>query len=77
MPPVWSEGHLRLAIEAAGVALWSWNVDTDHTDQFTMDPRGYLIWDVPISSEVTFEERDWWPEGAIMTLRMNKESLAS
>src|SRR5687768_7268147 len=53
MPATWSEDRLRLAIEAAGVALWSWNVDTD---QLTMDPRGHLIWGVPISSEVTFED---------------------
>ena len=26
-PPVWSEANLRLAVDAAGVALWSWNVD--------------------------------------------------
>jgi two-component sensor histidine kinase len=53
MLPVWSEGHLRLAIEAAGVALWSWNVESD---QLTMDHRGYLMWGVPVSSEVTFED---------------------
>src|SRR5688572_26891299 len=53
MPATWSEDRLRLAIEAAGVALWSWNVDTD---QLTMDPRGHLIWGVTISSEVTFED---------------------
>ena len=53
MPPVWSEGHLRLAIEAAGVALWSWNVDND---KLTMDERGYVMWGVPVSSEVSFED---------------------
>ena len=26
-PPAWSEANLRLAVEAAGVALWSWNVE--------------------------------------------------
>src|SRR3954465_3421758 len=31
-PPVWGEANLRLAIEAAGVALWSWNVDTVTVD---------------------------------------------
>ena len=53
MPPVWSEDHLRLAIEAAGVALWSWNVDND---KLTMDKRGYVMWGVPVSSEVSFED---------------------
>ena len=32
--PVWHEKHLRAATHAAGVALWSWNVDTD---AITMD----------------------------------------
>jgi two-component sensor histidine kinase len=52
-PPVWSEAHLRLAIDAAGVALWSWNVDTD---KLTMDESGYRLWDVPMSEFVTFED---------------------
>lgn len=52
-PPVWDEDKLRLAIEAAGVALWSWNVDND---KLTMDERGYHLWGVPISEFVTFED---------------------
>jgi PAS domain-containing protein len=52
-PPVWSAGNLRLAIEAAGVALWSWNVDND---KLTMDESGYLLWGVPISEFVAFED---------------------
>jgi hypothetical protein len=27
--PEWDIKHLRIATDAAGVALWSWNVDTD------------------------------------------------
>jgi two-component sensor histidine kinase len=53
IPRVWSDAHLRLAIEAAGVALWSWNVDSD---RLTMDERGYVMWGVPISPEVSFED---------------------
>jgi hypothetical protein len=34
----WNIAHLRLAIEAAGVALWSSNVDTD---KLTMDDRAF------------------------------------
>ena len=49
----WSEAHLRLAIEAACVALWSWNVDDD---AFHMDSRGYELWDVPHTSTVRFED---------------------
>ncbi|TMJ04450.1 MAG: histidine kinase [Alphaproteobacteria bacterium] len=52
-PPLWSEAHLRLAIEAAGVALWSWNVDND---KLTMDEPGYRLWDVPVSEFVAFED---------------------
>jgi two-component sensor histidine kinase len=50
---VWSANHLRLAIDAAGVALWSWNVDTD---RLTMDERGCRLWDIPASVDVTFED---------------------
>jgi hypothetical protein len=27
--PVWDANRLRIATDAAGVALWSWNVDTN------------------------------------------------
>ena len=49
----WNPEHLRHAIEAAGVALWSWNVDTD---ELTMDKRAFDLWDVPHSETVTFED---------------------
>ena len=49
----WKPEHLRLAIEAAGVALWSWNVDTD---ELTMDERAFALWGVPHSEAVTFED---------------------
>jgi len=50
--PDWDVGQLRRAIEAAGVALWSWNVDTD---QLVMDEHGYLLWDVQLNGTLTFE----------------------
>ncbi|MEN2785784.1 sensor histidine kinase [Sphingomonas qilianensis] len=49
----WQTEQLRLAVTAAGVALWSWNVDTD---LFTMDKRGFELWGMPWSDTVTFEE---------------------
>jgi two-component sensor histidine kinase len=50
---VWHEAHLRAATRAAGVALWSWNVDTD---AITMDERAYELWDVSKDVEnITFE----------------------
>src|SRR5450756_144927 len=50
--PVWDAAHLRLAIPAAGVALWSWNVDTN---RFTMDQRAFELWAVPLSEYVSFD----------------------
>jgi len=51
--PVWDERRLRTATNAAGVALWSWNVDTD---QIAMDERAFELWGVPPRERVTFEE---------------------
>jgi len=50
---VWDEKHLRLGVEAAGIALWSWNVDTD---RLTMDDIGYGLWAVRVGDAVTFED---------------------
>src|SRR5215218_3993523 len=51
--PVWHEKHLRAATRAAGVALWSWNVDTD---AITMDEPAYDLWEVPKGEQkITFE----------------------
>ena len=51
--PIWDAEQLRLAITAAGVALWSWNVDTN---RFTMDERAFHLWGVPLSGTVTFDD---------------------
>src|SRR3954468_8917789 len=48
----WRPEHLRLAIDAADVALWSWNVDTN---RFTMDERAFELWGLPWTTEVEFE----------------------
>jgi two-component sensor histidine kinase len=53
LKPIWNEAHLRRAVEAAGVALWSWNVETD---QFMMDEHAFEIWGIPESAAVTFED---------------------
>jgi two-component sensor histidine kinase len=52
-PHQWQPEHLQLAVTAAGVALWAWNVDTD---RFTMDERGFELWGMPWSATVTFEQ---------------------
>jgi hypothetical protein len=51
--PVWDEKHLRAATHAAGVALGSWNVDTD---AITLDERAYELWGISKGQRtVTFE----------------------
>ena len=41
---IWDAERLCIATDAAGVALWSWNVDTD---EIAMDERAHGIWGVP------------------------------
>ncbi|UZK66469.1 sensor histidine kinase [Sphingomonas sp. M1-B02] len=48
-----SPEHLRLAIEAARVALWSWNVEDD---SFAMDELAFDLWGLKQSPRVAFEE---------------------
>lgn len=49
----WGEDQLRAAVQAAGVALWSWNVETDAV---RLDQRAYELWGVDKNQqEVTFE----------------------
>jgi two-component sensor histidine kinase len=49
----WSHAHLRLAVDAACVALWSWNVDDN---SFAMDERAFALWGLPWADVVQFEE---------------------
>lgn len=51
--PAWREEHLRLAVEAARVALWSWHVDDD---RFEMDERAFELWGLPWAHGVSFED---------------------
>lgn len=52
-PQAWAAKDLRRAIEAAGVALWSWNVDTD---ELQLDERSFTLWGIPASQRVSFED---------------------
>jgi two-component sensor histidine kinase len=51
--PLWEPDNLRRALQAAGVSLWSWNVDTD---AFTMDEQGFVHWGLPQCDTVAFED---------------------
>ena len=51
---VWDAERLRIAADAAGIALWEWNVDTD---VIALDERAHGLWGVPQSdTTVTFEQ---------------------
>jgi len=45
--------NLVRAIEAAGVTLWSWNVDTD---ALAMDDHAYDLWGIDRGIDVNFED---------------------
>ena len=49
---VWDANHLKIATDAAGVALWSWNVDTDQID---LDARAHDLWGLA-AGDVTFQD---------------------
>jgi two-component sensor histidine kinase len=51
--PVWDAGRLRIAADAAGVALWSWNVDSN---AIAMDERAHDLWGVASGGMATFED---------------------
>ena len=51
--PLWEVKNLKRALHAAGVALWSWTVDTD---AFEMDEQAFKLWGLPQRGEVTFED---------------------
>lgn len=52
-PLLWEPKNLVLAVEAAGITLWSWNVDTD---ALAMDDRAYDLWGVDRDIDVNFED---------------------
>lgn len=52
-PLLWEPQNLVRAVEAAGVTLWSWNVDTD---ALAMDDRAYDLWGIPRDTDISFED---------------------
>lgn len=53
MPHSWPSEELLRGFEAAGLALWSWNVEDDG---FTMDERGFALWGLTWKERLTFED---------------------
>lgn len=49
----WTSDSLRNAIDAAGVALWAWNIDGD---EFKVDAAGATMWGLSHAGAVKFED---------------------
>ncbi len=52
-PHTWPPAELLHGFEAAGLSLWTWNVDDD---SFTMDERGFRLWGLDWNEHLTFED---------------------
>lgn len=52
-PALWRQSNLVRAIEAAGVTLWSWNVDSN---ALAMDGHACDLWGIPRNRDVCFED---------------------
>lgn len=53
IPLLWEPKNLVRAVEAAGITLWSWNVDSD---ALAMDDHAYDLWGIDRGIDVTFED---------------------
>lgn len=49
---IWTQQEITTAIDAASVALWRWDVDSNN---FKMDAQGFSLWGLPWSDELQFE----------------------
>ncbi|RYI32897.1 MAG: histidine kinase [Acetobacteraceae bacterium] len=49
---LWPADALQRAVDAAGLSIWLWNVESN---EFQMDERGCRMWDVPADMPVAFE----------------------
>ncbi len=52
-PLLWDPKNLVRAIEAAGVTLWSWDVNTD---ALSVDDQAYELWGIDQGIDVNFED---------------------
>ena len=48
----WQLDDLQRAVKAAGVALWSWEIDADN---FRMDAQAFWLWGMPRTGQISFE----------------------
>ena len=53
MHSLWEVPNLKRALHAAGVALWSWTLETD---VFVMDERAFELWGLDQVEGVSFED---------------------
>ncbi len=53
VPHTWASAELVRGFEAAGLSLWTWNVDDD---SFTMDERCFRLWGLDWKDHLTFED---------------------
>ena len=53
MHSLWEVPNLKRALHAAGVALWSWTLETD---VFVMDERAFELWGLDHVEGVAFED---------------------
>lgn len=51
---LWREEYLRLAIEAARIVIWAWQVDSDKA---AMDERAFELSGLDCADEATFDKR--------------------
>lgn len=49
----WFDKNLALAVKAARISIWTWEVDSD---RFAMDQYGFGLWGLTWADTVTFEE---------------------
>lgn len=49
---MWDERRLRLAVNAAGVGLWSWN---GHTGEVSLDFRARTLWNQPEQDQLSLD----------------------
>src|SRR5580704_13475541 len=50
---VWDTARLRAVADAAGIGLWSWDVETG---EIGIDGRGRAFWSLPMTGDLHFDD---------------------